>query len=445
MPTRFADNANRTFKEAAEMPPEAPLNRGDKRREIKKHIDRLARFPEDQQYQRKILRRLASDRRARGLPPFAELPNGRVAALALREFLVRTADLERRDVQNVIKVFRLSQESVPGLDLKRLTPRGKFRAVKFRVAAFVLRKINKVPITPNYLVPMGGWSKAEGGPEPTADLPQPGIAGNAKVRVAVIDTGRGERTDDWLKGLTNPAVDPLYSNPATLTLGLAGGHGTFVAGIVQQVEPSTDIRMYLGLDVNGVGTDDEVGRKIKQAALDGAKIINLSLGAQTPNDVPPPGMASGIADAIAHNPDILIVCAAGNYGDTRKVWPAAFSLTFSENVVAVAGLNAQVGVPSPEWTTHGDFVNISTVAEGIASTYVKGTEDTVVENPPDTYALNAFAVWSGTSFAAPQITAEVAKICLANNVKPTLAIQTLLASGTPIPGYGQAVEILPGI
>jgi Subtilase family len=443
MPTRFVDNASRTLKEA-EMPPKVPLNQRNLRREIEKHIDCLARFPEDQQYQREILTRLANGRRARGLPPFAELPNGRVPALALREFLVRTADLERRDVQKMIKVFRLSQESVPGLDLKRLTPRGKFRAVKFRVAAFLLRRIKKVPVTPNYLVPLSGWSKAKGGPEPTADLPQPGTASSTPFQVAVIDTGRGERTDGWLKGLTNPAVDPLYPNPATTTLGLAGGHGTFVAGIVQRVEPRTDIRMYLGLDVDGVGTDDEVGSKIKQAALDGADIINLSLGTQTPGDVPPLGMKSGIEAARTHNQGILIVCAAGNYGDTRKVWPAAFSLQFPE-VVAVAGLNAQVGVPSPEWTTHGDFVNISTVAEGIASTYVKGTEDTKVDPSPNTYALNAFAVWSGTSFAAPQVTAKVAKICLDDNVAPTQAIETLKASGTLIPGYGRAVKILSGI
>jgi hypothetical protein len=304
---------------------------------------------------------------------------------------------------------------------------------------------------------MGGWSKAEGGPEHTAGQPQLQTAGSTRIRVAVIDTGLGARTDGWLQGLTNPEVDDLYPNPAIHTLGLAGGHGTFVAGIVQRVEPSTDIRIYRGLDVHGVGTDDDVGRKIRQAALDDAQIINLSLGTQTPGDVPPPGMESGITAAIAHNPDILIVCAAGNYGDTRKVWPAAFSQYFPRNVVAVAGLDALGQRSNPDWSTHDDptkpandpfnFVGISTIAEGIVSTYVEGTEDIVVETPPDTFAINDFAIWSGTSFAAPQIAGRVAKICLANianNVKPTQAIQILKASGTFIPGYGAGVTILPG-
>lgn len=416
------------------------------RREIQKQIDHLMRFPEDERHKRKVLRRLANGRSARGLPPFAELPNGRVPVLALHEFLVRDADLKRGDVRTVIKIFRLSKKPVRDLAVVRLTPPERFRAVTFRVVACLLRKIRTIPITPNHLVPQGGWSKAEGGPEPTAGQPQLGAAGDTRIQVAVIDTGLGERTDNWLQGLTNPAPDPLYPTPGTDTLGLAAGHGTFVAGIVQRVEPSTDIRIYLGLDVDGVGTDAEVGLAIRQAAIEGAQIINLSLGTQTVNDAPPPGMEDGIRQAIACNSNVLIVCAAGNYGDSRKVWPAAFSqgFGFDGNVVAVAGLNPQVGVPDPEWTTHGNFVQLSTIAEGVVSTYVKGTEDTVVENPPDKFATNDFAIWTGTSFAAPQVAGAVASICLAGGVVPTVGIEILKSQGTAIPGYGIAVPILPG-
>jgi hypothetical protein len=49
----------------------------------------------------------------------------------------------------VIKGFRLSEEPVPDLAVVRLTPRGKFRAVQFRAVAVMLRKIKKIPITPN--------------------------------------------------------------------------------------------------------------------------------------------------------------------------------------------------------------------------------------------------------------------------------------------------------
>jgi Subtilase family len=447
------------------------LVRKTERTEIQKQIIHLTQFPNDKQRQRKVVDRLASGRKARGLPPFVELSTGTVPgglsrthvplhasagqgrrpaprtpllkkppALALREFVVRKIDFGRADVQNVIKKFRLSDEPVDllGREVIRLTlsPGGRFPAVN--------AAIRTLPIAPNYLVPMGGWTKGEGGPEPTTGRPELRPPGVTRIQVAVIDTGLGVRTDGWLQGLTNPELDPQYSDPNMPTLGLAAGHGTFVAGIVQRVEPSTDIRMYQGLDIDGVGDDIMVGVKIEQAAKDGAQIINLSLGTQTVDDKSPPGIEAGIRRAIKINENILIVCAAGNYGDTRKVWPAAFSLTFPQNVIAVAGLNAQGEKPELEWSTYGDWVRISTIGEGIVSTYVEGIEDTVVEDPPDEFPANAWAAWSGTSFAAPQIAGAVASICLADKVGPTEAINTLKDRGTPIPGYGVGVEILPG-
>lgn len=433
--------------------------RAKERLEILKQIKHLTRSATSRRRQA-ILDRLADGRKAREVPPFAVLPIGRVPAvpaLALQEFLVRNADLARPDVQEVIKNFRLSvsDEPVMGGELVRLTlpPGANFRDV---VAA-----IGKtVPIPPHYLHALedgelpppgsGGWIKGQGGPEPTASRPDWQPPGNPPIQVAVIDTGLGTpRTDKWLQGLTNPELDDLYPNPTypdpkLPRLGLGAGHGNFVAGIVQQVEPSTDIRMYKGLDVDGLGEDTEVGKKIEQAAREGAKIINLSLGTRTVDDKPPPGIEAGIRRAIGINKNILIVCAAGNFGDTTKVWPAAFSLDFPKNVVSVAGLDAQGRKPKHEWSSHGDFVQFSTKGEGIASTYVKGIEDPIIDNPPDKFFDNAWAVWTGTSFAAPQIVGAVAKICLTDGVEPPAAIKILERGKKRIPGYGVAVSILPG-
>src|SRR5215470_15358970 len=465
MPARFIAPAGHLIKEV-EMPPTPPpaapgggqrfpdrrtdQQRVNERREIQKQIDHLARFPADGERQRKVMTRLASGREARRLTPFAGLSSGRlpeVPALALREFVVRETDLARQDVQELIRATGLSAEPVAGLGgevvrLVRRRPAAQFSDVEFRA---VVEQIRTLPIMPNYLVPLGGWIKGEGGPENTAARPDWRPPNAKRIQVAVIDTGLGRRTDQWLQGLTSPEIDPLYPDPSSPTLGLSAGHGTFVAGIVQRVEPSTDIRMYAALDVDGVGDDVTLGEKIVQAARDGAQIINLSLGTQTIDDQPPLGLEIGIRQAIEINKDILIVCAAGNFGDSRKVWPAAFSLLdfTKNNVVAVAGLNAQGEKPVPEWSTHGDFVQISTIEEGVVSTYVEGTEDIVVEDPPDKFVINDFAIWTGTSFAAPQIVGAVASICLAENVKPTEAVRSL-TGGTPIPGYGVPIKILPG-
>ena len=70
------------------------------------------------------------------------------------------------------------------------------------------------------------------------------------------------------------------------------------------------------------------------------------------------------------------------------------------------------------------------------STYVKGKE---TEQRPlaDTFADNAWATWSGTSFAAPQITGAIA-----------LTMQEEDWNGTPMDAFRQIMkageDLLPG-
>jgi Subtilase family len=460
MLTCFVDRTGRIIEET-EMPTDSYSRNDEQRRrereQIQPQIDSLKQFPTNQGRQRAVLERLASGREARGLPPFSNLSTGtlpEVPVLALREFLVRQADRDRPEVQEMIATAHLSWEPVTALggEVGRLTrPGAVIPDEEFRALA---AGINTALIAPSLLVPLGGWSKGEGGPEHTEGQPERQPSDVTRRQVAVIDTGLGEPRHDWLHSMTNPEIDPLYPpdqppNPdpdAPPTLGLAAGHGTFVAGIVQQVEPSTDIRMYRALDIDGLGADITVGAKIEQAARDGAQIINLSLGTQTVNDSPPPGIETGIRRAIDFNNNILIVCAAGNYGGNRKVWPAAFSTEnlYKDNVVAVAGLNPQLE-PQPEWSTHGEFVQFSTVAEGIVSTYVRGTEDSVVDPvSPEVFEENDFAIWTGTSFAAPQIVGKIASICRTEGVEPIAAVTILKGLGEFLAGYGYRIRLLEG-
>ena len=60
------------------------------------------------------------------------------------------------------------------------------------------------------------------------------------------------------------------------------------------------------------------------------------------------------------------------------------------------------------------------------------------------FGPDAWAVWSGTSFAAPQIAGALARL-YEDGYPLRKALQTLLAAGLPVPEYGQALKILPGI
>ncbi len=313
-----------------------------------------------------------------------------------------------------------------------------------------------VPVALDHVPPLGGWVKGDGGPEPTTltrpfpavEFPQPG----EQPFVAVLDSGISNegRTDGYLKApeVSPTEVDLLDVFPVAGLLDGDAGHGSMVVGVVQQVVPPARVGSYRVADSDGMTTSFQVADKMRQAVSDGAMILNLSLGTGTEDGNPPIALADVVDELLHDRPEVLIVCAAGNEGSISPIWPAAFAATHP-NVVAVAALDA-AGAPAG-WSSHGAWVTCSAVGEGVASTYVVGTEDgEQIEDPtPDTFfAPNPWAVWSGTSFAAPQIAGAVARICIENaGVSPQQALKMLEADATPAPQgstHGWRVEILPG-
>ena len=308
----------------------------------------------------------------------------------------------------------------------------------------------------DHIVPLDIVCKGEGGPGRTvlARPVSPPVPQADAVRLAVVDTGvavKG-REHDWQSGLHNgDNVDPLDSFPAPGGDGLldaAAGHGAFATGIVQQVAPAGAVVVHQAIDSDGIGSEVRVAERLLQTVReDGAEIVNLSLGTQTVDDQPLLALqvAFELLSEAGHD-DVLLVAAAGNYGDTRPCWPAAF-----RRVVAVAGLTADL-TPAG-WSSHGHWVDVSTVAEGLVSTYVRGKETPEIGPGPDEWPLTdpqPWALWTGTSFAAPQVAAEVARRLTKlrsggdRAATPRSVLATLLAEGRRLPDYGVAVQILSG-
>ncbi len=314
----------------------------------------------------------------------------------------------------------------------------------------------------NYVATMAAVGKGIGGPEPVSGPATfseyrtrfgPAQATVPRPRVAVIDTGipslGGDRhpgmrrTDGWLSDIqrTDGNRDLLDDFPCGPDgyLDFQAGHGTFVSGIVQRVAPGADIRVYRAADSDGFATDDEIADAMLQAVADGARIVNLSLGARTTDDQPPRAMAAAVADIRRQwDDDVVIVAAAGNFGDHFPCWPAGL-----EGVEAVAGLTADL--KPARWSSHGIHVRFSTVAEGIRSTFVTGREAPVFDREPEEFPQDAWALWSGTSFAAPQIAGAVARICQELGMSPREAVDKLHERGEPISCYGRAMKVLEGI
>ena len=303
----------------------------------------------------------------------------------------------------------------------------------------------------NPIVPLGHVIKGEDFPAPTtvsAGPPATGPSG-APVRVAVIDTGitPESRTDQWLGTIVRTAQNVDFLDvlpvPGDNRLDWFSGHGTFVAGIVQQIAPGVETRVYRFTTSDGLGTEKDIAEAVLRAAEDAAAdgvrvIINLSVGVPATAGIPPVALENAVRQ-LAGDPDVLLVAAAGNNGTDEPMYPAAF-----DGVIGVGALTA--GYEPAPFSSYGKgFVDCSTVGVGIVSTFVAG------RMPPEpsptladyTFPANSWAVWSGTSFSAPQICAAVAARCAADAALSPRAAFDQLTQGEPeIENFGFVIHNL---
>lgn len=317
-------------------------------------------------------------------------------------------------------------------------------------------------VSMSYVTPLGGRPIMK----PTSGVYAPQLASfgayeesgprwGEGVVVAVVDTGvtAERRSDGWLAGVTRVEhddaathhdegnVDPLDAEPRDGFLDVYAGHGTFVAGLVAQVAPGAEIRAYKAVGPGGAGSELDVACALVRAVRDGAHVVNLSLGTQTLFDEPslPLGAALDVVREIEDERgwQSVLVSSAGNYGDDTPTWPAAFG-----RVVAVGGLTADLRPTT--WSSHGSWVDVSTVGECVLSTFVQGRQNPAFSADPQEFGPDAFAHWVGTSFAAPQVSGAIARTMHELGVEGPRAVHALLATGKPVAGFGRALQILPG-
>ena len=392
--------------------------------------------------------------------------------LTLNEIVVRTSDLDggadgvrEEPMRDLLADFDFTPDPVEELE-SRVTLLSDPGLSTGELALVVERlRLAGYQASMNHVTPLGYVTKSdptETGPEPTerrvAFPSETKPVGWRDVTVAVIDTGLSsqERGDHWLDeiAVSRGDVDPLYENGQTDADGLGyfdycAGHGTFVTGIVRQVAPYAAVLARRAVGRDGIGVDVDVAIAMLQAFDAGAEIINLSLGTEMPQDQPP--IASLVALEIIgercaeQDRDVVVVAAAGNNGNRRPVFPAAFSGMphIGVPVVSVAALS--LDAEPTEFSSRGFWVTCSTTGEAVLSTYVRGRETVEIDwrDPDEFTGENPWAVWSGTSFAAPQISGALARRCQEFGERPSEALAWLLRQGPQLPDFGTALEILP--
>jgi subtilisin family serine protease len=301
-------------------------------------------------------------------------------------------------------------------------------------------------VTPNHvLFGLELWGMDPyGDPRPPKKNEKVQLAGDgAGVSVAIVDTGvpRGYRV--------NPVLAPIETWPSeeepwdyegpTPTLVSPQGHGSFVAGVVRQAAQNAELKSYRALDSDGVTDEWYLGHQLALVLASGAKVINLSLGTTTRSDQKLVGLSALESAAKGHGVSAppIVVAAAGNLGDSRKVYPAADDWTISVGAVELTG----TGKKTPKAATfsnYGDWVDLCAVGVRVASSFeAKPYRDSLP--PHRVQQFGGEAVWSGTSFAAAHVSGKVAGALQANPKLDRHGVLAQLASdpeARPVPNLG---------
>ncbi|MGE9808745.1 S8/S53 family peptidase [Janibacter sp. G1551] len=233
--------------------------------------------------------------------------------------------------------------------------------------------------------------------------------------------GTGTPTDPEYRGVV---TDPLNGG-----LDRQPGHGTFIAGIIRQRCPQAEILALPVMPADGAVAEHEVIVALNQLLrrhLSGEgriDVLNLSMGYyhESPDEAADDGPLLAALRALAEA-GVAVVAAAGNDGTDHPFFPAAHRPVITTGVPMTS-----VGALNPDQSTvalfsnNGTWINAHAPGAGVVSTVpttLSGSRGRSIHvdrhDPlpratvdPDDFS-SGFALWSGTSFAAPWIAGDIA-------------------------------------
>ena len=230
-----------------------------------------------------------------------------------------------------------------------------------------------------------------------------GWATTGVVRIAVVDTGWP--ASGALATVASTSEGDFIDAPDAEFDGYldpVAGHGTFIAGLLAQRAPDCAVAVFHALSTYGDGAESAIATCIQDLACRPSEtrphFLSLSFGTYTPDDEEPGVLREAIQHAILKG--IIVVASAGNDGTSRRSYPAAFP-----GVVSVGALGPSGPASFSNW---GDWVRACAPGVDVSSSFwfFNGAQQAKFGADADDY--HGWALWSGTSFAAPIVTAALA-------------------------------------
>jgi Subtilase family len=367
-----------------------------------------------------------------------------------------------------VEIWRLSDPRADSIDdarrLRRLAPADSVKthagpsasvpAVSPNHVCVVAPKYDACPSGPPIPTPPPSGSVSES----FVALPLPGFT----ATVVVIDSGYieadpphvtlDERVTSvpghWLDTSTIPGVwrvdepDVLDADHDGRLDGVAG-HGTFISGLVAHRSRQAEITVVgqrdaiMPLSAHPDPHDEarlfssEIA--VARSVLQHARADVVSCGFAFPTLDGQSSVAFTSVMALLTGPDaprrgIAVVAPAGNEGVAAPYWPAAHP-----DVIGVAATNRR-GRARAHFSNWGEWANCCARGEDVFSTYITWDGPVEGEPPSDIDNFIGWAVWNGTSFAAPKVSAEIARLVAesAGALLPVDAFQQLLSGAAGV-------------
>ena len=282
------------------------------------------------------------------------------------------------------------------------------------------------------------------------------------VTVAVLDTGvNGSHPDLTGKLVQNVRLVDTQSLPIGFMYpqpvegvgnsDLAGGHGTFVSGIIAGSGISSNGKFagvapnakLLGLgagDVNLTNILSGFDYLLQKGSAYGVRVVNCSFSSNTLFD---PNDPVNVATKLLSEAGVVVVFSAGNTGAGNGTlnpyaaapWVISVGATDEKGSLAPFSSRGSFGDPLQHPSLVAPGVNIASLRNIGTTTGTTGIAGADAQRLSPLEIAN-YTTASGTSFSAPQVAGAAALMLEANpNLKPAEVKDILSRTATPLPKY----------
>lgn len=260
------------------------------------------------------------------------------------------------------------------------------------------------------------------------------------VQISVVDTGlwMGATTSGvtpWMDDVTAASHEDEERFAVPDVIPPYGGHGTFVAGVIQCMAPKSTVEVERVLTHGGAVYESDIIDQLHDALTDDGnpRLVSISAGTHTRDGRALLAFTIMRDTHRLHERDnLVIVAAAGNDSSDKPFWPAAF-----EWVVGVGSVDPDGRMS--DFSNYGSWVKVYARGRDLVNAFPNGRyicyePENIHAGVPDVRHFKGMAQWSGTSFSTPLVSGLIAARMSATGEDPRTAADNVVGSATTMFG-----------